>query len=322
MNYYQCEFNNGGKRYTYHAADGYEPQAGDKAATETGDCVTVVDIADKPAFPTKAIIGPYEAAPIGHNTPPSDADLVKLRLAEASKDIAEQFKRIEGFEVPDVIEDDKLAGTITAIIKDTVGLKKDVADVHKKVKAPYLESGKACDAWKNENEARIDLLRKNLEKPLTVFLNAKAERERQRLFEEQERQRKEAEAKAAEALAIRDALMAEAGDSDNGGLAETAQQLMTEAIHAEQSADMILAHAVNAKPADLAKTRSAFGGASASASEVWVVQSVDRITLDLDALRHYFSEDALQKAADAFVRKGGRTLRGAAIVPETKLNVR
>jgi hypothetical protein len=85
---------------------------------------------------------------------------------------------------------------------------------------------------------------------------------------------------------------------------------------------MLLAHAANAKPNELAKTRSAYGGASASASEVWVVQAVDRITLDLDALREHFSDDALQKAAAAFVRKGGRTLRGAVIVPETKLNVR
>jgi len=54
----------------------------------------------------------------------------------------------------------------------------------------------------------------------------------------------------------------------------------------------------------------------------WDGYMVDRENIDLEALRHHLREDDINHAIKQFVKAGGRSLRGASIFEETKLNVR
>jgi chromosome segregation ATPase len=54
----------------------------------------------------------------------------------------------------------------------------------------------------------------------------------------------------------------------------------------------------------------------------WDGYMINRDDLDLEALRHHLREDDINHAIKQFVKAGGRTLKGASIFEETKLNVR
>ena len=69
------------------------------------------------------------------------------------------------------------------------------------------------------------------------------------------------------------------------------------------------------------RSRGAFG-AIASLRETWVHGEVDRAKLDLEALRMWFSDDAIDKAIRAAIRAGVRELKGVSIHQETQTRVR
>lgn len=50
---------------------------------------------------------------------------------------------------PDEVADGAEAGRVTDTVKRIGVVLNDVSEAHKVVKAPYLECGRAVDAWKN-----------------------------------------------------------------------------------------------------------------------------------------------------------------------------
>ena len=76
-----------------------------------------------------------------------------------------------------------------------------------------------------------------------------------------------------------------------------------------------------ATPSQLAKARS-FTGSTASQRLVWVAEIVNISAVDLEKLRRYFSNEAIQTAINAFMRNGGRELDGVKIEQKTQLAVR
>ncbi len=60
---------------------------------------------------------------------------------------------------------------------------KKVTDTHKAVKEPYLECGRAVDAWKKRLDAELEAINAKYTKPLTAFLDRRAQEERQRQIE-------------------------------------------------------------------------------------------------------------------------------------------
>lgn len=75
------------------------------------------------------------------------------------------------------------------------------------------------------------------------------------------------------------------------------------------------------KPAALARTRGDYGSVSTLQTR-WVGELANRRELDLEAIRGFIPEDALVQAIGAFVRAGGRDLRGARIFEETVAQTR
>lgn len=165
-----------------------------------------------------------------------------------------------------------------------------------------------------------------------------AEAKTKRAREEAERAAAKAKADAeAEARAKADAEAAAVRERENLQAAKTEKSLAKAELsdanrEAKSSASLAkqadgdvrrAEKASDAKASELSGVRGDYGGQS-SLRTTWVGYIVDRKKLDLDELRDFFSDDDLQKALNGFVKvhKGGRKLRGANFVEETKTVVR
>ena len=248
---------------------------------------------------------------IGHNNPPSDLDIVKARLDEKERPIRAALAAITEKPVPETIEDEATAGQITDRIKSLKNVQSGVDADHKEVKKPYLDCGREVDAWKNGMSAEITSHVAQATKPLNAFLNKKAEEERARLAAIAAAEREKAEKLAREAEAL-----------NNANITDVANEVLDAAVQSDVTAARIEKNVAFARNGNLAKARS-FGGAVASQKTAWVGRITSMAAIDLEALRPHLTEDAVQKALNAFVKAGGRKIGGAEIKEEiTGLSVR
>lgn len=247
------------------------------------------------------------SAPIGHNNPPSEIEILKEKLSEKENELRKDMK----FEkAPETIIDEQHAGRITETIKSIKRFISKVSDIHKDVKAPHLECGRAVDAWKKRLEAELEKITSDYTKPLTSFLELKAKEERDRQIEAARIERERAEALALEAQAHADA-----------GVNDTADELLNEAVGSEIMADRMIDKVATATPNQLFKSRSEYGS-TASQSLVWVGEIENISAIDFNQLRKYFTIPEIEKAINAAVRDGIRKLDGVKIEQKTKLNIR
>lgn len=251
----------------------------------------------------------------GHNNPPSDKEVFLSEL-EGRHDglVARRATLIEAAgRAPETIEDAETAGKAADFIKQLTAHEKAADTARTEEKAPFLERGRWIDGWfKGPVVAGIAEVKRSVTQRLTAYQRKVAEEERRRRGEEERRQREEAErarreaeerAKAAETDADLDAAIA---------AEEQAAQAQAEAERAERAS--------RAAPADLSRQHSA-SGTVASLRTTWKCTSFSHPEVDLEALRDYLTHADIEKAIRAFVRAGGRELRGATIqeVAETRV---
>jgi hypothetical protein len=235
-------------------------------------------------------------------------------------------------------------------------------------KEPYLEGCRTVDGFfNNEILTPLDTAKGTLQKRLTLWQRVKAERARRAAEEEakrlaaeaaERRRQKEAARQAAEAEARRQAEEAARlkREAEQKAAAATTDAELDAAIAAEaaaaaaaaqvQSSDAapevktatelarqaegdaaIAAKAVTAKPAEFSRARGDLG-AVASLRTFWDFRDLDRAALDLEALRAYLPQDALEKAVRAYVRANfqpghpGKQVAGVVIFENTASAVR
>ncbi|WP_299074763.1 hypothetical protein [uncultured Paraglaciecola sp.] len=252
-----------------------------------------------------------ENSPIGHNRPPTDAELLKDKLAS---DNAAAIKRAdelieEASNLPDKVETDEQAKAATDTIKSLMAARKSIETIRVNEKEPYLTLGRVVDGFFKESTNRLDQAKENAKAPLDSYIKIQAEKERQRRIEEAAKQRREAEEAAKIAAAL-----------EKTNQQEESSRMRDQATIAEMGAER-LDRFSQASPADLSKTRTG-SGALASLRTVWVGEVIDQKELDLGLLRHHLSPDALQKAVNSFVKAGGRELKGAKIYEKSETIVR
>lgn len=241
-------------------------------------------------------------AAIGHNNPPTDAEILAEQFnekhGEAIKHADELIAAVD--RMPKEITDHETAKKVTTLIAQITKAAGGIDKIRSAEKEPYLTKGRLVDGFFKTFTDKLATAKTYANRPLTKFLQDEAEKERKRREEEAERQRKEAADKLAEAAA-----------AEQAGNGLTAQETMKEALKTEKAADK-LEKSIAGNPAALAQTRTETGN-MASLRTAWVGQIIDRAELDLEALRQYLPESALQTAVNAFVKDGGRTLKGATI---------
>lgn len=206
---------------------------------------------------------------------------------------------------PSLVVDDTALTNFGLIVKNLSTLSKKLDAAHTTEKAPYLEGSRACDEVFLTLTKRIAEAKKLLEARQTIYLTAKeAARKRQAAAEAEA-------ARETERQAMRDAER----EMDKGNF-ETAEEGMALASEAAQTA-AVAERVLDAKPADLVRTYGT-GGNVVSAQGKWVGVIDNRANMDLNELKSQFSDADIQKAVNAFVRLGGRSLKGVTITEERK----
>ncbi|QDV34934.1 hypothetical protein [Tautonia plasticadhaerens] len=248
---------------------------------------------------------------IGHNAPPSDAEMLRESLLSAHESLltnAEKLVESVG-RIPERCEDDSTAGKIGDLIKLLTGQRKNLESARVAEKEPFLSLGRAVDGFFKGYIDQLDAAKTKAQKPLDAYLKLKAEEERRRRLEEAEALRLQAEKEAEAAAALEAAQLQPLAES----ALDQAQVTEQQALRAHASAA--------AKPAGMAQARGS-SGSLASLRTRWVGEVTDRNQLDLDALRAHIPLEALQKAVNAFVAAGGRELKGAKIFEKSEAVVR
>lgn len=236
-------------------------------------------------------------AQIGHNLPPTDAEILQDKLSENSRADIQEMKTLLEAEIPEKINDEVENKKAEMFVDRVKKLKKTFDGTHKKEKAPYLEMGRVVDSFFKDRIKELDALIDRANAPRTVFLNAKAEAERKRIFEAAEKARLEAEALAEQAKAHEDA-----------DIKDTADELLGVAIATEQKADRLNEYAAASKNSKLV------GGLVVR----WVGEIQDMGAVDLEKLRQYFTDEQIQTAVNKYVRDGGRDLAGVKIYQKSE----
>lgn len=240
-------------------------------------------------------------APIGHNNPLETPDDLRNRLRAENSDLLERQKELlQALErIPATIDDDQTAQKLTQQISIIKACVKKSEDRRKVAKNPYLERSRTVDQTFKSISDPLNAAAKDLTGRLNNYQRRKLEIERRSRAEAERKAREEAEAAAK--------------------LARTEADL-EEAIKAEERAKQA-AEAAEASTAEMGRTRGEYG-AVASARTVWTGQITDPRILDLEALRPHLPLTALQQAVRAFVKAGGRDLKGARIFEDIQTAVR
>lgn len=251
-------------------------------------------------------------APMGHNNPPSEIEIIQDKLREK---YPAQRAEIKGLgetvkDIPAILANDDDAGRVTDIIRDINGCNKKWETFRTAEKEPFLSGGRAVDAFFSRGSDILKNAKDVLSARLTNYQNAKAAEERRKRQEAEAMAAREAAERAAEALRL----------EQEGKQVEANHQLQA-AVSAEQDAARAQTAAV-AAPAKLTRAYGSATGATASLRTVWVGEVVDMEAIDLEKLRPFLGAEAIQKAINAFVKAEGRELKGAKIYQKSESVVR
>jgi len=234
-----------------------------------------------------------DAPGVGHNSG---------SLAERHRDLSERLSELQGAlaKVPATIADDVTQAKVGDLAKLMTKLASTAKASHKTEKEPHLEAGRQVDAFflagiiKPLDEAKSDLERRS-----TAYLRRKEAAERARREAEERAAREAAEAAAA-------AASTEADLSD----------AITKEAEAVQAAE-----AAAAPVAELVRTRGALGSVTTARKE-WFGEIEDFDEIPLDGLRAFIARAEIERAVKAFVKAGGRSLRGVRIYEDIKVGFR
>ncbi|MDB5596216.1 MAG: hypothetical protein JWM36_3177 [Hyphomicrobiales bacterium] len=231
-----------------------------------------------------------------HNEPP-----LKDRLAMDHADLVEQLEQIaaRATDAPKTIEDDDGLSVLAAIVKDTQSVTKKLETKRVAEKEPHLAAGREVDGFFAGHKTRAERIISEMNRRNTLYLRAKADRERQERLE-QERVAREAH----------EAAMREAERLDAANRRAEADQVLEEAQQADIDA-RVAATAAAAKPAELARTRTASG--TTTLVTRWEFQLTDFAALSPSAVWPYFTRAEIEKAIGVAVRNGVRSLDGVHI---------
>lgn len=253
-------------------------------------------------------------AGIGHNNPPTDAEILKQTLADKNADIINRAAELiaAADRAPAVIEDDETEEKITAFLGSIAKCEKSFEGKRVAEKEPYLTLGRVVDGFfKNQMDA-LDKARRKVKPALDARL----------LWKREEKRREEREA-AAERQRLADEQAAAAAAAEAAQMPIKADEMMTKAVNTEATANR-MAEKAEGKISVVSRSSD---GASANLRSVWKIECTDRNALDLELIRHHLTADAIQQALNSHLRTmtkpvEGQPVRGARIWEHTESVVR
>lgn len=183
-----------------------------------------------------------------------------------------------------------------------------------KEKEPYLESSRRVDGFFKNVKETLDKIKSKCNAQLTTYQKEVARKERIALAAQAEA---DAKAAADAARVAEEALELATSDAN----LENAVEKEEEAIEAAETAS-VAEKAAEQSAADLSRTRSSAGGSVSSLTTFWAFRAFDKATIDLDVLRPFLTDADIEKALKAYIKSGGRDIKGAIIFEDQKSVVR
>lgn len=259
-------------------------------------------------------------AVVGANVPPI-AERLALQYAEqlaAAEAIAARANA-----APRTIETDEQHEEIAKLIKDARGSSKTLESHRKSEKDPYLKQAGEVDGVFVTPRDRMDKIVTAMNQRVTAFLQAKEAAERARR-EEEARAAREREA-AARAEAERQLQEAKRLEQVSADVAETKRieaAVTTSVARSHASTAFAAESAAAAKPAELARTRTA--SALSTLEEFWDHEIIDHDVISLVVLRPFIKQEHIEMAVREFVRVhgGSKPLAGVRIFRNSRAKTR
>jgi len=265
-------------------------------------------------------------AGIGHNQPPTDAEVLKLKLLEENATAFTYAEKLvaAAARIPKMPQDEEEAAKITDYVDIIDKQLKAIESKRVGVKEPYLAASRVVDSVFGDVKVNLTRAKSTANASQTAWLQEQRRLKKVREEAAAKLERDNAAAKAAEALKLTEdaeklrkanevaAVPSAQVERAANILTKQADQTMAVAAASENQA---VKHekAADGKAAHMAVSKGVTSGAKHSLRSEWKGVLVDRALLDLNALRQHLPEDALQKAISSFVRAGGRELPGARI---------
>jgi hypothetical protein len=234
-------------------------------------------------------------------------DQIKIDFAHVEKAVADL--EAEAANIPPVLEDEEDLTAVTALGGKLIKAARRCEEIRVEQNRPFLDASNLLNAhFKHDLTARLSTAKANLEKITTAFQRKKAAREQ----------------------VVRDAAAAAARK-----LAEDAAAKVTAAVKAGdvagataavKEADSLTASANKATSAAAAPTSSMglvkTDAGTASLVDNWTFNDLDMAAIDLDALRPFIPQTAIEQALRAFIKSGRREIAGARIFNDNKTRFR
>jgi hypothetical protein len=270
----------------------------------------------------------------GHNKPAIlTADMMARDFAYIDDSLSEIETKVS--DCPPVIEDDADLEIIREAVKRCQGAVKRLKTLKDETKEPYLSAERVVqsyfanlwgkvETWQGGLEARAHRYLKKKEaaekarreeEARKAAETARAAAERQRQAEDERRQAEQqriASEQATQRISVEHHQREENARIKEARVREEAAQAQASAIRTQKEAE--------AKPADLARTRSADG--LSTLQEIWCFEVLDPHAIDLQdpVLRSFIPWPDIEKALGRYVKthKGDRPLNGIRIYSDTK----
>lgn len=243
------------------------------------------------------------------NLPPPllTLDQLKADFAHIDKAVAELEAESAG--VPPVLEDDEDLTVATAVAVKLTKYAARCEAIRNEQKRPYLDANTLIDDhFKRDFAARLNTAKTKIEEIATAYQRKKAARE-QALRDEQaalaRKQAEEAAQKVTEAVKSGDVTAATTAVTQANSLASFAARATVAAA---------------APTSDMARTQTDAG--TASLVDHWTFDELNMGTIDLNTLRPFIAQTAIEQALRAFIKAGRREIVGARIFNDNKARFR
>lgn len=234
-------------------------------------------------------------------------DQLKVDFAHVEKGVVDLLT--ECAEVPSVAEDEEDLTIITGFGVRLVKAAKRCEEIRTEENRQYLDATNLLLAYfKHDLAARLLTKKADLEKIATAFQRKKAARE-QKLRDEQ----------AAEARRLADEAAAKVTEAVKTGDVQAATTAVKQADSLTAFANKAAAAAA-APTATLAKVTTDAG--TSSLVDNWTFDELDVNTIDLETLRPFIPQTAIEQALRAFIKVGRREIKGARIFNDNKSRFR
>jgi hypothetical protein len=241
-----------------------------------------------------------ELPPMGHNNPPSLAEILKEKHAGLFAALDELRELANG--APKEAESDQQAIDLASIAEDAAKVKKKLETTRVAEKEPHLKASREVDGTFREPIDICDTIDRRLMQRVTIWNKKKAAAALavQQAKEAEERRIAEEARQAAEAALA-------------SGRTEDAMADLADATHAEERAEEIAAAAPEAAAPEKLQSDD---GLSIGTQKTWAFEITDFSAVPLDELRNLIKRDAIEAAIRLLVRNGGRSLKGVRIYQE------